>query len=386
MSIPIKKKNTIKEDKSQLDMLKMIAGDIKGNITFEEKNELRFTPARLLSYNRASVFGGYPTGGIYEIHGPNGGGKTALGIEILTSAQKAGHLVAFFDLEKAANDKRWITALGLDLSKCMYRNKSKDGKSVLTLEESADEINDMIISFNESKHKGTIPDDKLLYILFDSVASACPAAKLKKGAKVGDANYGLVARLMSDWLQTLNALAGGSDVAVIFINQERCNVGAKSWEPKFKSFGGEALQFYASIRIRVSKSGDVKEKVGSDEIVVGRQHRFKIEKNKLGYPAQEGYFYTSNGLGECELGFDDIRSTIEEALLQETIYKTSTTSYESKYFEGKMVGERKLRDFLRNNPKAVNKIKDETYKLIMSGTIKMTTSQIEDDNEENENE
>lgn len=383
MAPPIKKKKD-SENENQLDMLKFIAGDIKGNISFEDKDELKFIPARLLSYNRASIFGGYPTGAIYEIHGPNSGGKTVLGIEILASAQKAGHLVAMYDHERASNDKKWISALGLDLNNCLYRNKSKDGKSVLTLEDSADEINDMIITFNEAKQKGTIPEDKLLYILFDSVASAVPSAKLKKGAKTGDSNYGLVARLMSDWLQPLNALVGGSDVAVIFINQERVNVGAKPWEQKFKSFGGEALQFYASMRIRVNKAGEIKEKVGSDEIVVGRKHRFQLEKNKLGYPMQEGYFYTSNGLGECPLGLDDVRSTVEEALFQEIICKTSSTSYESEFFQGKMVGERKLREFLRNNPKIIDSIKEKTYKLILEGKVKMSENLENSEDEESE--
>ncbi|GEM_PF-2329276 len=357
---------------NQLDMLKLIAGDIKGAMTFEEKEEIKFIPANLLAYNRASVFGGYPTGGIYELHGPNGGGKTALGIEILKSAQDAGHITAFFDHERAANDTKWIEALGLDLETCLYRNRAKDGKGLLTLEDSADEINEMIINFKEAKAKGQIPAHVLLYILFDSVASAVPKAKLDKKAKVGDANYGLTARIMSDWLQTLNAHVGGADVAVIFINQERVNVGAKPWEPKFKSFGGEALQFYASVRIRVNKSSDTKEKVGEKpDFVVGKEHRFKLEKNKLGYPMQEGYFYTSNGLGECALGFDDVRATIVEAILQGIIEKNGT-KYSSELFEGEINGERKLRLMLREERDILDKIKETGYSQIMEGKIRMT--------------
>ncbi|MDF2615460.1 MAG: recA protein [Sedimentibacter sp.] len=398
MAAPVKKKPTTKATKpaakptvktasamvkkqvnnsDQLDMLKMIAGDIKGNMTFEEKEEIKFIPANLLSYNRASVFGGYPTGGIYELHGPNGGGKTALGIEILSSAQKAGHLTVMYDHERAANDKSWIENLGLDLKNCLYRNKALDGKSIMTLEESAQEINDMIINFNEKKQKKLIPQHVLLYILFDSVASAVPKAKLEKGAKVGDANYGLTARLMSDWLQTLNALVGGSDVAVIFINQERVNVGAKPWEQKFKSFGGEALQFYASVRIRVNYSGATKEKVNSVEIQVGKEHKFKLEKNKLGYPMQEGYFYTSNGLGECNIGFDDVRATITEAILQNLITKEGTR-FNCEFFD-EINGEKKLRAYLRNNPDTLEKIKEKGYNQIVEGKINMTDTKSGDD-------
>jgi recombination protein RecA len=370
-------KNPVSND-DQLEMLKMIAGDIKGGMTFEDKEEIKFIPARLLSYNRASVFGGYPAGGIYELHGPNGGGKTALGIEILASAQESGHITAMFDHERAANDKKWIESLGLNLNKCLYRNKSLDGKSILTLEDSAQEINDMIISFNEKKQKGLIPKHVLLYILFDSVASAVPKAKLEKGAKVGDANYGLTARLMSDWLQTLNALVGGNDVAVIFINQERVNVGAKPWEAKFKSFGGEALQFYASVRIRVNFSGTTKEKVDGTDIGVGKEHKFKLEKNKLGYPMQEGFFYTSNGLGECGIGFDDVRSTIVEAILQGMIKKEGT-KYNCEFFDDEINGEKKMRAYLRSNPDVLEQLKQKGYSLICEGKINMTDTKAGDD-------
>lgn len=382
----VKAKEEKVEDKqlSKIDMIRDIAGDIKGATSFDEKQELKFVSSRMVGYNRASILGGFPTGAIYEIHGPNAGGKTALGIEILCSAQQAGHWAVMHDHEKAANDKRWLAALGLDLSNCLYRNKHKDGKSVLTLEDSAQEINDMIISFNEGKQKGTIPEETLLYILFDSVAAACPKAKLQKGAKVGDANYGLTARLMSDWCQTLEALVGGSDVAIIFINQERVNVGGKPWEPKFKSFGGEALQFFASVRIRVNLAGKIKEKVNGEEIVVARKHKVKIEKNKLGYPEQEFTFYTSNGLGACQLGFDDVRSTLDEALMQGVIKKVTKTSYDCKYFSSNIVGERKVREFLYENQDILQKIKNDINELILSGQTRLTSNGEEEGDDDDE--
>lgn len=376
---PIKKNKKVKDEKSgqsQFDMLKMIAGDIKGNMTLEEKQEIKYVPSRLVSYNRASVFGGFPAGAIYEIHGPNGGGKTVLGIEILTAAQRAGHLTVFHDHERAANDKRWIQAIGLDLSNCLYRNKHKDGKSVLSFEDSAEEINEMIIKFNEAKLKGQIPEDVLLYILIDSVAKMVPKAKLK--GQVGDANYGLTARLMSDWLQTLVALVGGSDVAVIFINQERVNIGAKPWEPKYKSFGGEALQYDASVRVRVTQAGEVKEKVNGEEIIVGRRHYFKIEKNKFGYPMQEGYFYTSNGLGESELGIDLVRTTVEEAIFQGIIVKEGSW-YSVPGHSSRIQGERKVRLFLRENPEVQQLIVDTINSMIVDGSTRLTSNSGEEE-------
>lgn len=382
---PVTKKATTKtasKEDNQLDLLKLIAGDIKHNITLDEKEEVKFIRSRMASYNRASILGGFPAGVVYEIKGPNAGGKTALGVEILAAAQEAGHLVVFHDHERAANDKVWLSALGLNLGNCIYRGTSVDG-NILTLEDSAEEINNTIIAFNENVKKGNIPKDKLLYILFDSVAAACPKDKLKKGAKVGDANFGLTARLMSDWLQTLEALVGGSNVAVIFINQERVNVGAMPWEAKTKSFGGEALQFYATMRIRVQQAGQIKEKVNGEEIIVGRKHRFTIEKNKLGYPQQIGMFYTSNGLGESPLGFDDIRCTFDEAINQGIISKNGA-KYDSEYFEKTINGERKVRLFLKENEEIHRKIKDDIYELIISGKARLAAEGKDDDEDDEE--
>lgn len=378
------KKEVVKKGTKEVDtndLLNLIAGDIKGNIMADQKEQIKFVKSRMSSYNRASILGGFPAGCIYEIKGPNAGGKTALGMEILSAAQQAGHLTIFHDHERAANDKVWLSALGLDLTKCIYRGSTNDGE-ILTLEDSAEEINDMIIAFNDNRKKGKIPKDVLLYILFDSVAAACPKAKLAKGAKVGDANYGLTARLMSDWLQTLEALVGGSNVAVIFINQERVNVGAKPWESKFKSFGGEALQFYATMRIRVTQAGEIKEKVNGEEIIVGRKHRFTIEKNKLGYPQQKGMFYTSNGLGEIKLGFDDVRSTVEEAINQGVITRPTSASYESEFWDGTIAGEKKVRKFIQENEEIHEKIKDAIYELVIDGKAKLAAGNEEDGEDE----
>lgn len=379
---PIKKKKTEPKEKinNTFDMLKAIAGDIKDDLTFDDKDEVKYTPARILSYNRASVFGGYPAGAIYEVHGPNAGGKTALGIEILASAQQAGHLTAFYDHERAANDKKWLGALGLDLNNCIYRNKSADPTKIWTLEDAAEEVNTTIHNFYDAKRKGKIPAHVLLYILWDSVAAAVPSAKVKKDAKVGDANYGLTARLMSDWLQTLTALIG-PDVAIIFLNQERVNVGAKPWESKWKSFGGEALQFYAMVRIRVANAGEIKEKVNGEEIIVGRKHRFKIEKNKFGYPSQEGYYYTSNGLGECPLGFDMARTTIEEAIFQGLITKEGSW-YTVPGVEARVQGERKVRIMLMEDEKLHQTIIDTVSSMIESGDARLTADSGDEEDEE----
>jgi recombination protein RecA len=363
-------------------MLKAIAGNIKEDLTFEDKQEVKYTPARLLSYNRASVFGGYPAGAIYEIHGPNAGGKTALGIEILASAQQAGHLTAFYDHERAANDKKWIGALGLDLNNCIYRNKHADPGKIWTLEDAAEEVNETIHNFYEAKRKGKIPPEVLLYILWDSVAAAVPSAKVAKGAKVGDANYGLTARLMSDWLQTLTALIG-DDVAIIFLNQERVNVGAKPWESKWKSFGGEALQFYAMVRIRVANAGEIKEKVNGEEIITGRKHRFKIEKNKFGYPSQEGYYYTSNGLGECPLGLDMARTSIEEAIFQGVIVKEGAW-YTVPGMDSRIQGERKVRIALMEDEDLHQTIKDTITSMVESGSARLTPEDKDSKDEEDE--
>lgn len=356
--------------------------DNKKLALYDDKEEIITVKTILPSLNRALVIGGYPMGTIGEAHGPNGGGKTALGIGILRSFLTVGHLGIFCDSERAANDKKWIANLagyGIDLKDIFYFNPDH-------LEDASDRINTQIDRFKEAKYKGVIDRDTLLFLLVDSATKLVPKDMVKKGLSGG--HYGKQALLMSEWLKTLTPLVGPKhdekgDVAILFVNQERVNVGAKPWEPKFKSTCGEALQFEATMRVRVSYSGAIKEKVNGKEIKVGKKHKILIEKNKVGFPESIGTFYTSNGLGSCPLGFDIAKDVFEECKIVGLV-KNSGTSYESDFWNGTISKEKNVLDFLRDNEDVIEELINEHHKLVISGKAPATIKSISFDSSDSE--
>jgi len=346
----------MKKKKKKKTDFDLITNDISVS-SFEDEEELIYIPTIFNSFNRAIRIGGAPVGCVWEIHGPGAGGKTSFLIGILISALKLGHYVAFSDVERAGN-KKWSKYLGLDLSKCLYNNP-------INFEDGSNSINKMILNFNEAQEKGKIPKDKLFFIGVDSATNMVPEAEQK--GLVGAKNYGLQANLMSQWMRIVISLLGKSNVCLIIINQERVNVGRKPWEPAFKSTCGEALSFYASVRIRIHLAGETKERVdGEDKVKVGKRHYFLVEKNKVGYPDESGYFFTSNGKGECKIGFDKTRELMAEAIYQEIIWKGKVKikgeekeRFISNLFEETFSGERQLRLFLRKNKDIRKLIKKE---------------------------
>lgn len=370
----LKAKTKKKEDKTDerlkaFDFLNNGLKDKDKLAVFEEKEEIVVVPTILPGVNRAIVIGGYPMGTICECHGPNHGGKTVLGVAILRSFEERGHFGVFCDAERAANDKRWIENLGLNLSNILYFNPDH-------LEDAWTRINKIIVNFKEAKKKGKIPEDKCMFILVDSATKLVPSKFIKEGP--GSGQFGLQALLLSNWLKTLTPLVAPkhdekADIAIMFINQERSNVGAKPWESKYKSTCGEALQFDATVRFRVTYAGKVKEKINGEEIVVGKKHKVHVEKNKVGYPDSLGYFYTSNGLGSCPIGLDLARDTFEEALLFEVIEKDKN-KFTSEFWDGHITYEKNVLEYLRENEDVLEDIRDELLSLVTSGKAKPSRS------------
>lgn len=311
-----------KED--NVEILKEISKDF-GTLGFlADEEQLFILPTIFPSFNRASHIGGLPGGSIVELHGPNQGGKTALGIALLISAQRAGHIVGILDHEGSFKDKKWPIACGLDLSKVIYAAPD-------SFEEGAERINTHIHNFREKQRREETkkePYNKykniMMLWLCDSLTAMTPEDLLL--GKIGKANFGLHARLTSDWLSSLNTLLKTTINSVIIINQERANIGAKAFERKWRTAGGEALKFYAHFRVRVLQSSRVK----SGEEIIGKQHRFIVEKNKVSAPDEMGYFFTSNGK-VTSLGFDMEQTYFREAVTQDIIEKEGKQSYICNY-------------------------------------------------------
>jgi recombination protein RecA len=230
-----------------------------------------------LALDLASGVGGYPRGRVVEIYGPESSGKTTLALHAIAEAQRAGGVCAFIDAEHAL-DVAYARTIGVETDKLLV-SQPDTGEQAL-------DICEMLV------RSGAID-----LVVIDSVAALTPRAELE--GEMGDAHVGLQARLMSQALRKLTAIAHRTDTTLMFINQLRQKIGVMFGSPETTT-GGNALKFYASMRLDVRRIGQVK--VG-DELVGGRT-RVKFAKNKCAPPFCEGEFDIRWGVGVdrlCEL-------------------------------------------------------------------------------------
>lgn len=212
-----------------------------------------------LAFDLASGIGGFPRGRIVEIYGPEATSKTTLSIHHAVEVQKAGYLIAYIDVEHAF-DRQYARSLGLDDSKTLFAQPNS-GEDALNL------VEDLL----KTKSLGLI--------VVDSVAALTPAAEI--AGEMGDSKMGLHARLMSQAMRKLVGAAESTKCTLIFINQLRMKLGVMFGSPETTS-GGEALKYYASIRIDMRKNGQAtKDKAG---IGVGQGIKGTFKKNKLAPP------------------------------------------------------------------------------------------------------
>jgi len=208
--------------------------------------------------------GGFPRGRIVEIYGPESSGKTTLSLSVIAHAQKIGGLCAIVDVEHAL-DARWAETIGVDVDELLI-SQPDCGEDALGITQKLVESN------------------KIAVVVVDSVAALVPRAEIE--GQMGDSHLGLQARLMSQAMRKLNGIVSKSNTCLIFTNQIREKIGVMFGSPETTS-GGNALKFYASIRIRISKSDKIAE-AGKDPI--GNIVRYKILKNKMAPPFRDGTF------------------------------------------------------------------------------------------------
>lgn len=243
-----------------------------------------------LSLDIALGIGGLPKGRIVEIYGPESSGKTTMTLQVIAECQKAGGTAAFIDAEHAL-DPQYARKLGVDIDNLLV-SQPDHGEQAL-------EIADMLV------RSGAVD-----LIVVDSVAALTPKAEIE--GEMGDSHMGLQARLMSQALRKITGNAKRSNCMVIFINQIRMKIGVMFGSPETTT-GGNALKFYASVRLDIRRIGQVKE---GDEIT-GSETRVKVVKNKMAPPFREALFQIMYGKGTNRLG-----ELVDLAANQEIVQKS----------------------------------------------------------------
>jgi len=260
--------------------------------------------------------GGLPRGRVTEIYGPEASGKTTLTLEVIAQMQKAGGSAAFIDAEHAL-DPQYAAKIGVDVEELLV-SQPDTGEQAL-------EIADMIV------RSGAVD-----VVVIDSVAALTPKAELE--GDMGDTHVGLQARLMSQALRKLTANIKRSNTLVIFINQIRMKIGVMFGSPETTS-GGNALKFYASVRLDIRRIGALKR---GDE-VVGNETRVKVVKNKVAPPFKKVEFDILYGEGISREG------ELIDLGVQHGLVDKSGAWYS---YKGDRIGQGRdnVREFIKQNP------------------------------------
>jgi len=283
-----------------------------------------------LSFDLALGIGGFPRGRVVEVFGPESSGKTTIALHVVAEAQKARGTAAYIDAEHAM-DAEYARKLGVNIDELLV-SQPDNGEQAL-------EITEMLI------RSGAID-----CLVIDSVAALVPRAELE--GDMGDSLPGLQARLMSQALRKLTAFVSKSNTCLIFINQIREKIGVMFGNPETTT-GGRALKFYASIRVDIRKTGNLKE----GETQFGNRTKVKVVKNKLAPPFREAEFDIIYGEGISRVG-DTLDLGVEQKIIEKS---GSWFSYQG---ERMGQGRENAKQFLIANPDLCRQIEDRLREVL----------------------
>jgi recombination protein RecA len=297
-----------------------------------------------LGLDIALGIGGLPRGRVVEIYGPESSGKTTLTLQVIANCQRNGGTAAFVDAEHAL-DPTYAEKLGVKVDDLLV-SQPDTGEQAL-------EICDMLV------RSGAVD-----VVVVDSVAALTPKAEIE--GEMGDSHVGLHARLMSQALRKLTANIKKSGCLVIFINQIRMKIGVMFGSPETTT-GGNALKFYASVRLDIRRTGAVKK---GDE-VIGSETRVKVVKNKVAPPFRQAEFEILYGEGTSREG-----EIIELGVAQNLIDKSGAWYS----YNGDRIGQGKenVRQFLRDNPTIANEIDRQLRERLLVALGKPAAATAED--------
>ena len=306
----------------------------KGSIMRLGENEvaqdIQVVSTGSLGLDIALGVGGLPRGRVIEIYGPESSGKTTLALQVIAEMQKLGGTAAFIDAEHAL-DPQYAQKLGVKVEDLLI-SQPDNGEQAL-------EITDMLVR-----------SASVDVVVIDSVAALTPKAEIE--GEMGDAQMGLHARLMSQALRKLTANIKRSNTLVIFINQLRMKIGVLFGNPETTT-GGNALKFYASVRLDIRRIGAIKK---GDE-VIGNETRVKVVKNKVAPPFKEALFDILYGEGTSREG-----EIIDLGVLHKLIEKAG--SWYS--YNGEKIGQGKdnVRELLRSRPEMALEIENKIRTIV----------------------
>ncbi|HEY7609933.1 MAG TPA: recombinase RecA [Alphaproteobacteria bacterium] len=312
--------------------------------------EIEAIPTGSLSLDIALGIGGLPKGRIVEIFGPESSGKTTLALHVVAEAQKRGGACAFIDAEHAL-DPTYAEKLGVKLDDLLI-SQPDAGEQAL-------EIADTLV------RSGAID-----VLVIDSVAALVPKAELE--GEMGDQHMGLQARLMSQALRKLTSSISRSQTLVIFINQIRMKIGVMFGNPETTT-GGNALKFYASVRLDIRRIGQIKER----DVVVGNQTKVKVVKNKVAPPFKIVTFDIMYGEGISKAG-----ELVDMGVAAGIIEKSGAWFS----FDDQRIGQGRenAKQFLKENPDIAGKIEAQLRENAGALAGKMEISGAEEGGSDNE--
>ena len=283
-----------------------------------------------LGLDIALGIGGLPRGRVVEIYGPESSGKTTLTLQVIAEMQKLGGTAAFIDAEHAL-DANYAAKLGVNVEDLLI-SQPDTGEQAL-------EIADMLV------RSGSVD-----VVVIDSVAALTPRAEIE--GEMGDQLPGLQARLMSQALRKLTGNIKRTNTLVVFINQIRMKIGVMFGNPETTT-GGNALKFYASVRLDIRRTGSIKD----GEEVVGNETRVKVVKNKVAPPFREAHFDILYGQGISRAG------EIIELGVEHKIVDKSGAWYS---YKGERIGQGKdnTRNWLKENPAIAEEIEAKVREVL----------------------